>query len=206
MLTRHYIRCSWILMRVAVGLMEWPQPWWWLVYPRDTPTENWIDGKFVSLDFWVQKGHHAKMCRRKQNITIGHYEKLKNGCHFVNIDRTEKFQITDPPKFGSLVFRVSTETEYHCQPLWKNWKMAAILLILIVQKNFISFFNFFIMADGDIPSTLGKLETQIFRRFSFPNFSISSVFPVTLLKFHFNIYAWVCLKHFCMVTFLHLEI
>ena len=23
---------------------------------------------------------------------------LKNGCHFINIDRTEKFQITDPPK------------------------------------------------------------------------------------------------------------
>ena len=26
-LTRYYIRCSWILMRAAVGLMEWPQPW-----------------------------------------------------------------------------------------------------------------------------------------------------------------------------------
>ena len=37
-LTRYYIRCSWILMRVAVGLMEWPRPWWWSVYPRDTPT------------------------------------------------------------------------------------------------------------------------------------------------------------------------
>ena len=37
-LTRHYIRCSWILMRVAVGLMEWPRPWWWSVYPHDTPT------------------------------------------------------------------------------------------------------------------------------------------------------------------------
>ena len=28
-------------------------------------------------------------------------KKLKNGCHFVNIDRMEKFQITDPQKFGS---------------------------------------------------------------------------------------------------------
>ena len=37
-LTRHYIRCSWILMRAAVSLMEWPRPWWWSVYPRDTPT------------------------------------------------------------------------------------------------------------------------------------------------------------------------
>ena len=25
-------------------------------------------------------------------------KKLKNGCHFVNINHTEKFQITDPPK------------------------------------------------------------------------------------------------------------
>ena len=29
-------------------------------------------------------------------------KKLKNDCHFINIDCTEKFQITDPlPKFGS---------------------------------------------------------------------------------------------------------
>ena len=26
-LMRHYIRCSWILMRVAVSLEEWPWPW-----------------------------------------------------------------------------------------------------------------------------------------------------------------------------------
>ena len=31
-------------------------------------------------------------------------KKLKNGCQFVNIDHMENFQITDPPKFGSLVF------------------------------------------------------------------------------------------------------
>ena len=44
-------------------------------------------------------------------------KKLKNGCHFFNINNTEKFQITDPPKFGSPVFRVLTETEYQCRPL-----------------------------------------------------------------------------------------
>ena len=31
---------------------------------------------------------------------------------------------------------VSTETEYHHWPLWKNWKMATISLILIAWKNF----------------------------------------------------------------------
>ena len=41
-LTRHYIRCSWILMRVAVGLTEWPRTWWWSVYPRDTPTSPFL--------------------------------------------------------------------------------------------------------------------------------------------------------------------
>ena len=47
-------------------------------------------------------------------------KKLKNGHHFVNIDYTEKLQITNPPKFGFPVFRISIEMEYQCQPLRKN--------------------------------------------------------------------------------------
>ena len=31
-------------------------------------------------------------------------KKLKNGHHFININHTDKFQITDPSKFQSLVF------------------------------------------------------------------------------------------------------
>ena len=31
-------------------------------------------------------------------------EKLKNGCHFINIDHTKKFQITDPPQILGLRF------------------------------------------------------------------------------------------------------
>ena len=54
-------------------------------------------------------------------------KKFTNGCHFVNIDRMENFQITDPPKFGSPFFWVSKEREYQCWPLWKKWKMTAIL-------------------------------------------------------------------------------
>ena len=45
-------------------------------------------------------------------LTSAIMKKLKNGCHFFNINHMEKFQITNPPKFGSLVFQVSTETEY----------------------------------------------------------------------------------------------
>ena len=54
-------------------------------------------------------------------------KKLKNGHHFINIDHMENFQITDPPKFGSLVFQMSSETEYQSLPLLKYPKMAAIL-------------------------------------------------------------------------------
>ena len=105
----------------------------------------------------------------------------------------KNFKLPTPQSLGLRFSRVSAETEYH------RWPLSILM-------KWQSFFNFFIMADGDIPSTLRKLETRIFRRFSFPNFSIGSVFPVTLLKFRFNIYVWLRLKHFCMVTFLHLEI
>ena len=38
----------------------------------------------------------------------------------------------------------------------------------------------------------------IFNRFSFPNFSIGSVFPVTHLRFDFNIHTWLRIKHLCV--------
>ena len=44
-------------------------------------------------------------------------KKLKNGCHFVNIDRMEKFQITNSPKIWVSGFGVSMETEYRHRPL-----------------------------------------------------------------------------------------
>ena len=51
----------------------------------------------------------------KGMLALTTMKKLKSGCHFNNINHTEKFQITDPPKFGSLIFRVLMEIEY--QPL-----------------------------------------------------------------------------------------
>ena len=60
------------------------------IRPKKTETfENWTNGKLASA---IMK-------------------KLKSGPHFINMHYMEKFQITDPPKFGSLVFQVSTETE-----------------------------------------------------------------------------------------------
>ena len=42
-------------------------------------------------------------------------KKLKNGCHFINIDRMEKFQITNPPKVwvSSFLLCMLMEMEYH---------------------------------------------------------------------------------------------
>ena len=128
-------------------------------------------------------------------------KKLKNGCHFINIDHMEKFQITDPPKFGSLVFRVSTEMEYHRQPTWGRsviWNFSIWSILMKWQP----FFNFFIMADSDIPSalrkldsdipfplTLGKPETQTLGGSVIWNFSIRSILTKWQPFFNFFIMA-----------------
>ena len=92
--------------------------------PQVGDGENWTNGK-------------VRKTKSTENSASAIMKILKNGSHFINIDCMEKFQITDPPKFVSLVFWVSMKTEYQCQPLWKNWKMAFISLISIVLKNFI---------------------------------------------------------------------
>ena len=167
-----------------------------------------------------------------------------------NINRTEKFQITDPPKFGSLVFWVLTEMEYQHQPLWKNWKMAAISLISIIRKNFklptspkFGSLVFWVLMEMEYqcqplwknwkmaaisliyhmekfqiiwkngisnywfprkisPPKFGSpvfFSSENWRcKFSFFEFSIGLFFLITHPRFHFNIYAWLHLKHLCM--------
>ena len=64
-------------------------------------------------------------CRRKQTIGVSHYakwEKVAIAPEKCILEQNSKLQI--PIKFGSLVFRVSTETENWCWPLWKMGKMA----------------------------------------------------------------------------------
>ena len=48
----------------------------------------------------------------------------------------------------------------------------------------------------------GKTADVNFLLVQFSEFSVGSVFPITHPRFHFNINAWLCLKHFCVVTFL----
>ena len=51
----------------------------------------------------------------------------------------------------------------------------------------------------------GKTGHMNFLWVQFSKFSIGSVFPITHPRFHSNIIAWLHLKHFCVVTFLHSE-
>ena len=88
-----------------------------------TPPKVWVSG-FPSVN-------------RNGISVLAIMKKLKNGCHFFNIDHTEKFPITNPPQSLGLQFS-------ECWQKWhisvghyeKKWKMAAISLILIVRKNF----------------------------------------------------------------------
>ena len=63
-------------------------------------------------------------------------ENGKNGCSSPKMHPRAKLSITDPLKFGSPVFRVSTEMENWCRPLQKMGKMAIAPQKRILEQNF----------------------------------------------------------------------
>ena len=93
-------------------------------------------------------------------------KKLKNGCHFFNIDRMEKFQITDPPKVWVSSF------------LSVNRNRISALAIMKKLKNGCHFFNIDCMEKiqtTDPPKAwvssfllIRKPEMQIFFFLNFP--------------------------------------
>ena len=120
---------NWKMAAISLILIVWKN------FLLLTPPKVWVSG-FPSVN--GNRISALAIMKKLKNgchfFNINHTKKcpitkiLKNGCHFFNIDHTEKFPITNPPpKFGPLVFLVSMETEYQYQPLWKNWKMAAFL-------------------------------------------------------------------------------
>ena len=72
-------------------------------FPISDPPKVWVSC-FLSVD---RNGISASAFMKK----------LKNGCHFFNIDHTEQFPITDPPKVGVSGFLSVMEMEYQCWPL-----------------------------------------------------------------------------------------
>ena len=90
-LTWHYIRCSWILIRMGVGLTAGlgldgdrcirviPWQWWKLnqqKIQKNEPIEN--------LHLWFSE------CRQKWNISIGHYAKIKKWLQFLKYESYRK--------------------------------------------------------------------------------------------------------------------
>ena len=125
-------------------------------------------------------------------------KKMKNAFHFVNIDPTEKFQITDPPqKFGFLVF---------CQRK-QNIRVDhyAISLILIIRKKFESpipqslglWFSFLSVDGNGISLENQRCKFSFFLNFPLVHFSPSPFLGSISTFLHGyteNIYAWTFMR------------
>ena len=107
--------------------------------------------------------------------------------------KNEPMENSEKRKFASLVFwwySVSVNTRKTGDP---NFGESVIqnFSIWLILKKWQPFFNFFIMADSDIPFplTLGKLETQTLRGSVIGNFSIWSILKKWQPFFNFFIMA-----------------
>ena len=152
--------------------------------PRMGDGENWTNGKvrktelteFFVSGFLSAEYQHWPLWKNWKMVAIS----------LISIV-WKNVQLLTPQKFGSPVFQVSMETEYQCWPLWKNWKKAAISLISIVRKKNCVDRNGISADTGDANFLLSE-------------FSIGSFSPITHPRLHFNIYAWLHLKHLCVAT------
>ena len=81
------------------------------------------------------------------------------------------------------------------------WQFSVWLILMKWQP----FFNFFHNGWHWYSVDTGKTADVNFLLVQFSEFSVGSVFPITHPRFCFNNNVWLCLKHFCMVTFLHSE-
>ena len=107
---------------------------------------------------------------------------------------------------GQHWYSISVDTQKNGDPNFGGVSNLKFFRMIDINKM-VAILNFFHNGQHwySFSLTLGKQETWIFHWFSFLIFSVDSVFPITLPRFCFNINAWLHLKHFCMVTFLHLE-
>ena len=104
-------------------------------------------------------------------------KKLKNASHFININCMEKFQITDPPIVWVSGFLSVNRNGISALAIMKKLKNCSHSMKMEDHQK---------TGDGDV-------------YFLFSEFSIGSFFPITHPRFHFNIYAWLHLKHLCVV-------
>ena len=115
-------------------------------------------------------------------------KQLKNGYHFSNIDHTEKFQITDYPKVWVSGFVSVDGNGISVSAIMKQLKNGCHFIINHMEKFqitdcpkvWVSGFLFWVL-----------METEYHQKTRNANFLFSP-------RFHFNIYAWLHLKHLCV--------
>ena len=90
--------------------------------PITNPPKVWVSG-FPSVD-------------GNRKLVSAIMENGKNGHISPKTRPRAKLPITDPLKFGSPVFRVSTEMQNWCRPLWKMGKMAIAPQKRVLEQNF----------------------------------------------------------------------
>ena len=81
-------------------------------------------------------GLQFSKCRWKWNISVDHYEKIENGCHFINIDYMEKFQITNPPKVWVFSFPSVDRNEISVSVIMKKFKNGCHFVNIDCTENF----------------------------------------------------------------------
>ena len=98
--------------------------------------KNWINRKFASaiLSFWVQKGHLSFPMSENGCWPLWKMGKMAIAPQKRVLE--QNFQLPTPLKFGSLVFRVLTETQNWCRPLQKMGQMAVAPQKRILEQNF----------------------------------------------------------------------
>ena len=79
--------------------------------------ENWTNRKFGNKSEPTENSEISECCR-----------KLKNGHHFVNVNCTQKYQITNPPKvWVSSFLSVNRKRNISIGYYEKKWKITTIL-------------------------------------------------------------------------------
>ena len=106
---------------------------------------------------------------------------------------------------GRCSYSISVDTSKTRDPNF--WEGSVILnfSVWLIIKKWQPFFNFFHNGWCWYFINTAKTRDVNFLFVQFSKFSVGSVFPVTHPRFCYNINMRLCLKHFCIVTFLHSE-
>ena len=193
--------------------------------------EKWINGKFRKKKIcWRPKlggvGNLTFFHMIDINKMAAIFQFFHNGQHWYSISintqkiRDPKIGVISNLKFfcmidinemaaifqffhnGQHLYSISVDT-------WKTgnpnfWGVSNLKFFYMIDINKIAgIFQFF--HNGQCWYSINTGKTAGMNLIQFSKFSVGSLFPITHPGFCFNINAWLCLKYFCVVIFLHSE-